>query len=140
TVAQSDNDSLRSAEEDLFAEHQLRRLRPPYELVTADRNLLIAQLISKLQELDREEVGALETNRVRPSERDVYRERLERAEKAIAAGRLRVSKQRAIVRTLTRQRSPKAKVAGEILRELERSVATSERARRYYARLLKRWS
>ena len=68
TVSQPDSHSIRLAEEDLFAEHQLRRIRPPYEEVSTARARLISELTSKLKELDQQELAALRTERARSFE------------------------------------------------------------------------
>jgi hypothetical protein len=69
TVAHPYNDNFRLAEEDLSAEHQLRRVAPPYEAVSADRDHLAAQLIAKMKELDHQQLAALETGRTRSPKR-----------------------------------------------------------------------
>jgi hypothetical protein len=137
TVAEPDNKTFRSTEEDLFAEHRLRRLQPPYEKVATDRDRLIAHITAKLRELDKYEVQALSRERLSLSDRDAYRERLEISHEAIERGRAHVAKQRALVRKLARQGSPHIGVARAVLRELERSVQESQESRNFYASVLK---
>src|SRR5262245_44118771 len=102
TIAQPDNLGFRLAEEDLFAEHQLRRLTPPHEMVSADREHLLAQLAAKLKELDHLELAALRTGRA-CSERGAYEKHLKRAEDALTLGRVRIAKQHAVLRSLARR-------------------------------------
>lgn len=137
TVAELDNESFRSTEEDLFAEHQLRRLQPPYAKVAADRDRLIAHIIEKLRELDKHQLSALRRERLRLSDRDAYMKRLKISEEAVERGRAHVMKQRALVRKLVRQGSPRIRVARAVLRELERSVRRSQESCNFYASVLK---
>jgi hypothetical protein len=140
TVAEPDNETFRSTEEDLFAEHQLRRLQPPHEKVAADRDRLIAHIIEKLRELDQYQLRALRKERLSLSDRDAYKKRLETSQEAIERGRAHVARQRALVRKLVRQGSPGIRVARAVLRELERSVRKSQESRDFYATVLKGWS
>jgi hypothetical protein len=52
TVARPDDKSARLLQEDLFAEHQLRRINPPYEAVSRERDHLVAELLVKMSELN----------------------------------------------------------------------------------------
>jgi hypothetical protein len=51
TVARPGDESARLLQEDLCAEHQLRRIKPPYEQVSTVRERLVADVAAKLQEL-----------------------------------------------------------------------------------------
>ena len=51
TLTRPDDENARLLQEDLFAEHQLRRIKPPYEQVSAQRDRLVAEVVAKLQEL-----------------------------------------------------------------------------------------
>jgi hypothetical protein len=140
TVAEPDNEAFRLTEESLSAEHQLRRMQPPYEKVSEDRDRLVSQIIAKLRELDKYDLQALRTERLSLSDRDSYRRRLETCHEAIENGRARVAKQRALIRKLAREGSPRIRVARAILRELERSVRRSQESRDFYTAVLKLWS
>jgi hypothetical protein len=140
TVAQPGNETFRLAEQDLFAEHQLRRLAPPYEAVSAARDKLIAQLTEQVKKLNHRQLATLQTKRTRASGRRAHEKQLERAEEAVLAERARVAKQRALLRTLGRRHSPQTKPALQALQELERSLMKCEESRDYYASLLWRWS
>ncbi len=140
TVAQPDEERFRLAEQDLFAEHQLRRIQPPYEQISACRENLVVQLIAKMNLLGSLEAEALERKVPVSSDRSFCEVQLKLAQDAIARGRARVAKQRAMVRSLKRRHSPETRMAREALQELERSLALSEKSRDHYTGLLRRWS
>jgi len=118
----------------------LRRIRPPYEEVSADRNRLVAEVIAKLKELDQQQLAILRAERTRHSDRSACGKRLERAEKAVLSARLRVAKQREIVQRLSRRHSLQLIRARELLEDLERSLARCVETRDHCASLLWRWS
>jgi len=69
TVARPDDESARLLQEDLFAEHQLRRMKPPYEQVSAERERLVAEVVAKLRELKLLKLAILTTTQTHPSQR-----------------------------------------------------------------------